>query len=103
MKLIVDIDEETYKKIKNTKPLGWDCPIERVNKAIKNCTPLDDIKAEIREEKEFAYADFERYKVECLGQDWEDAYDSLPQDDYRYGMERCLEIINKHISEKDGE
>ena len=61
---------------------------------------LDDIKAEIREEKDFAYADFERYKVECLGQDWNDVYDSLPQDDYRYGMERCLEIINKHIGER---
>ena len=66
-----------------------------------NYKVLEDIKAEIREEKEFAYADFERYKVECLGQDWEDAYDSLPQDDYRYGMERCLEIINKHIGERN--
>ena len=63
----------------------------------------EDIKAEIREEKEFAYADFERYKVECLGQEWEDVYDSLPQDDYRYGMERCLEIINKHIGERGEE
>ena len=59
---------------------------------------VQEIKTEIREEKEFAYADFERYKVECLGQDWEDVYDSLPQDDFRYGMERCLEIINKHMS-----
>lgn len=57
---------------------------------------IEDIKQEIKEEKEFAYADFERYKVECLGMDWEDAYDSLPQDDYRYGMERCIEIINKY-------
>ena len=54
------------------------------------------IKAEITEEKECAYADFERYKVEYLGQDWEDALDSLPHDDFRYGMERCLEIISKH-------
>ena len=59
---------------------------------------VQEIKTEIREEKEFAYADFERYKVECLGQDREDAYDSLPQDDFRYGMERCLEIIDKHMS-----
>ena len=60
---------------------------------------LEDIKAEIKEEKDCAYADFERYKVDYLGQDWEDAYDSLPQDDFRYGMERALEIINKHIKE----
>lgn len=61
---------------------------------------IEDIKAEIREEKEFAYADFERYKVECLGQDWVDAYDSLPQDDFRYGMERCLEIIDKYTKKR---
>ena len=57
---------------------------------------LDKIKDEIVEEKECAYADFERYKVEYLGQDWEDALDSLPQDDFRYGMERCIEIIDKY-------
>ena len=62
---------------------------------------LDKIRSEILEEKECAYADFERYKVEYLGQDWEDVYDSLPQDDFRYGMERCLEIINKYKSESE--
>lgn len=59
---------------------------------------LDRIKAEIVEEKECAYADFEKYKVEYLGQDWEDALDSLPQDDFRYGMERAIDIINKYKS-----
>lgn len=62
---------------------------------------IDKIRAEIFEEKECAYADFERYKVEYLGQDWEDVYDSLPQDDYRYGMERCLEIIDKYKAESE--
>ena len=61
---------------------------------------LEKIRAEILEEKECAYADFERYKVDYLGQDWEDAYDSLPQDDFRYGMERCIEIINKYMAER---
>lgn len=63
---------------------------------------LDELRAEIAEEKEHAYADFERYKVECLGQDWEDALDSLPQDDFRYGMERCIDIINKYKTESEG-
>lgn len=62
---------------------------------------LEDIKSEIEDEKDFAYADFERYKVECLGQEWEDVLDSLPTDDYRFGMARCLEIIDKHISRKN--
>lgn len=62
---------------------------------------LDELRAEIAEEKEHAYADFERYKVEYLGQDWEDALDSLPQDDFRYGMERCIDIINKYKTESE--
>ena len=60
---------------------------------------LDKIRAKILEEKECAYADFERYKVEYLGQDWEDALDSLPQDDFRYGMERAIELIDKYKEE----
>lgn len=64
---------------------------------------LDEIRAEIAEEKEHAYADFERYKVEYLGQDEEDVLDSLPQDDFRYGMERCIDIIDKYKVESEVE
>lgn len=53
---------------------------------------LDKIKDEIVEEKEYAYADFERYN-EDLGQDLED--------DFRYGMERCIEIIDKYKVESE--
>lgn len=60
---------------------------------------LEKIKAEIFVEKKYAYANFEEYKVEFLGQDEEDALDSLPQDDFRYGMERALEIIDKYKTE----
>ena len=67
--------------------------------ALKQADVLDKIRAEILEEKKHAYADFERYKVEYLGQDWEDALDSLPQDDFRYGMERAVEIIDKYTTE----
>jgi hypothetical protein len=70
--------------------------VEMAVKALKGKDILDKIRAEILEEKEWAYADFERYKVEYLGQDWEDALDSLPQDDFRYGMERCVDIIDKY-------
>ena len=62
---------------------------------------IEDIKKEIAEEKECAYADFERYKIEYLGVDEETVTDELPDDDFRYGMERCLEIINKHMSGKE--
>ena len=63
---------------------------------------LDKIRAEILEEKECAYADFEQYKVVYLGVDAEYVEDELPQDDFRYGMERALEIIDKHIADKRG-
>jgi hypothetical protein len=62
---------------------------------------LDKIRAEILEEKECAYADFERYKVEYLGQDSEDVLDSLPQDEFRYGMERCIDIIDKYKAKRE--
>ena len=67
---------------------------------IRLTNAIEDIKAEINEEKECAYADFERYKVEYLGIDPEYVEDELPNDDFRYGMERCLEIIDKHIAER---
>ncbi len=70
-------------------------------KALEQEPILDKIRAEILEEKECAYADFERYKVEYLGQDQEDVLDSLPQDDFRYGMERCIDIIEKHKAESE--
>ena len=59
---------------------------------------IEQIRADILTERECAYADFERYKVDYLGQDWEDVYDSLPQDDFRYGMERSIEIIDKYTN-----
>lgn len=65
-------------------------------------TVLDEIVAEIIEEKDLAYSDFERYKVECLGVDAEYAEDELPQDDFRYGMERAIEIINNYKVESEG-
>ena len=108
MQIVIDIDEKDLRLIELHQPCELtEEYLETIFMKIENGTPLEkvleDIKAEIKDEAEFAYADFERYKVECLGQDWEDAYDGLPQDDYRYGMQRALEIICKHISGKDTE
>jgi hypothetical protein len=76
--------------------------IKRVKRLVQN-TVLDKIIAEIIEEKDLAYSDFERYKVECLGVDAEYAEDELPQDDFRYGLARAIEIINKYKAENDKE
>lgn len=70
----------------------------------RDCTDcvLDKIRAEILDEKEYAYADFEQYKIDYLGVDAEYVEDELPQDDFRYGMERCVEIIDKYKAESEG-
>ena len=57
---------------------------------------LDKIREEIIEEKDFAYADFDKYKVDYLGVDSRYVEDELPYDDFRYGMERAIEIIDKY-------
>lgn len=49
------------------------------------------LREDIRDEAEFAYADFDKYKYEVLGID---DVDDLPNDDYRYGMERALELVD---------
>ena len=53
---------------------------------------LDKIRAEILDEAEYAYADFDQYKEDILYAE----PDELPNDDFRYGMERAVEIINKY-------
>lgn len=51
---------------------------------------LDKIRAAIIEEAEFVYADFDQYKADVLGIE----PDELPDDDFRYGLNRAIEIIN---------
>ena len=89
-------DEATSQRMKAVID-HYDCVIGNYKNKIKMYEQaIENIKAEIREEKEFAYADFEMYKVDYLGCDAEYVEDELPNNDYRYGMERCLEIIRKH-------
>lgn len=57
---------------------------------------LDKIRAEILDEAEYAYADFDRYKEDILYAE----PDELPDDDFRYGLERAAEIINKYKGRK---
>lgn len=63
--------------------------------------PIDKIKQameQIIDEKDFAYADFDEYKREVL---WVEDADDLPDDDFRYGMGRCLDILNELIAESE--
>ena len=58
---------------------------------------LDKIKSEMLDEAEYAYADFDRYKEDILHAE----PDELPDDDFRYGLERAVEIINKYKAENE--
>ena len=100
-KIVIELDDSILDIAKNNQRFYPVYLFEKIWKAIVKGVSLDDIKAEIIEEKDCAYADFEEYKVEYLGQDWEDVEDSLPQDDFRYGMERCIEILNKYRTERE--
>ena len=76
MKLIIDIPEEEYERIKDI-PNDYKLLI---HKAVANGTPLDDVKAEIDEQ-------YDRVKPYNI--------------DVAEGLEMALEIINKHISGKE--
>ena len=73
----------------------------QINDAVEvQAIPLDKVKQareQIIDEKDFAYADFDRYKEEVLNVE----ADELPDDDFRFGMERCLEILDRLITESD--
>ena len=56
------------------------------------CDVLDKIRAEILDEAEYAYADFNLYKEDILNAE----PDELPDDDFRFGMKRAVEIIDKY-------
>ena len=83
MKLIIDIPEEEYERIKDI-PNDYKLLI---HKAVANGTPLDDVKAE----------------MESLI-DWHDCPIELDNGNdswYCQAVNQCLEIIDKHISGKE--
>ena len=79
IELLIKIPEWVIDKDDYTNYLG--CMSEKLYETLKNGTPLDDIKAEIEKETEWAK---EHGCYEWLG-----AYDA------------CLEIIDKYISGKE--
>ncbi len=99
-----DLSEEDDDYIEEKALLDSYCQgVEDVLKNLKNLEQepvLDKIRAEMFEEKEHAYANFEAYKIDYLMQDEEDVLNSLPQDDFRYGLERAIEIIDKYRQRK---
>ena len=59
---------------------------------------LEDIRAKIEDEEDFAYADFDAYNEEILGFD---DTDICERDLCHIGLSRAIQIIDKHISGKE--
>lgn len=51
---------------------------------------VEKFKTQLFDETEYAYADFDEYKRDILGVE---DIDDLPNDDFRYGLERAWEIL----------
>lgn len=83
LKLIIDINENEYLGIKSfpisTTSYPWTL---HLYEAVREGIPLDDIKAEIEEEK-YVGAQLSQFHKDC-----------------NYGLDLALEIINKHIGKE---
>ena len=81
MKLIIDISENLYKATVNGLEADeiWDLRL-----AVKNGTPLDDVKAEINKNIINEYTGQNEYEIALSD-----------------GLELALQIIDKHISGKE--
>ena len=87
MKLVIDIDEKDYKAlVGNVTGLF---SVYDILGSVKNGTPLDDIKAEIREETECHYGD------KCLGANCPSNTDCMIMG------EHAIWIIDKYINGKE--
>lgn len=81
MKLIIDIPEEDYKKVSRIVNMGLGT---NVDEAIKNGTPLDDVRAEIGQ--------LPSYVAKFAGGDFAIHIDK----------EKVLQIIDKYLAESEG-
>ncbi len=67
-----------------------------------NIIPIDKLKKlvdKLQDEKDYAYANFDEYKLDVLGCD---DVDDLPNDDYRFGLNRAIELLQLLIAESEG-
>lgn len=92
VKLIIELPKDYYEIIKHD--VEHNLTHFRTEEIIGNGIPLDDVKAEINEERVFARDDFRQYKVDILGVDPETVDDEYPNDEFHKGMERVIDIID---------
>ena len=95
MEIVISIPDEIANDLKNYKgndvlycATKYGKPLEKV---------LEDIRAKIEDEEDFAYANFDEYNEEILGFD---DTDICERDLCHIGLSRAIQIIDKHISGK---
>lgn len=57
---------------------------------------LKNLVDKLQDEKDYAYANFDEYKIDILGCD---DVDELPNDDYRFGLNRAIALLQVLIAE----
>lgn len=57
---------------------------------------LKNLVDKLQYEKDYAYANFDEYKLDVLGCD---NVDDLPNDDYRFGLNRAIKLLQLLIAE----
>ena len=82
MQIVIDIPEEDYKNVSRIVDMGLGT---NVDEAIKNGTPLDDVKAEIQRTITASWYNGENYRK-----------------NYRDGLSDAIEILD-NISKAEGE
>ena len=59
---------------------------------------LKNLVDKLQDEKDYAYANFDEYKLDVLGCD---DVDDLPNDDYRFGLIRAIDLLQLLIKESE--
>jgi hypothetical protein len=102
-KLIDDLVESARHHANNSREeslLFRDRNIVREQPIIK-AVSIDKLKKlvdKLQDEKEYAYANFNEYKINVLNCD---DIDDLPDDDYRFGLNIAIELLQLLIAESE--
>ena len=81
---------KSYGRDTFTEQSDWQ---ECLDMAIEVLQAYEKIIEQIDDEADYAYANFEEYKYTVLGAEPDDS----PDDDFRYGMKRAIDIIRSTI------
>lgn len=95
---LTEIENHLSKSLKSSVTVSFDIEdVPYLLAAIETLKTIPQIHNQISDEAEFAYADFEQYKIDVLQIEPQYVEEELPNDDFRYGLERSSEILNENF------